>query len=55
MSGQAGQPTWLWGTNDGQNAYVYNPSNFNVHSVDGYHLNQDVRIYGLADIRGPDN
>ena len=30
-AGQAGQPTWLWGTNDGSNAYVWNPSNFSVN------------------------
>lgn len=30
-SGQSGQPTWLWGSNDGSNIYVYNPSNFNVN------------------------
>lgn len=29
-SGQSGQPTWLWGSNDGLNYYVWNPSNFNV-------------------------
>jgi hypothetical protein len=29
-SGQSGQPTWLWGGNDGANMYVYNPSNFSV-------------------------
>ncbi|MGO4624691.1 hypothetical protein AB4Z34_31675 [Ensifer sp. 2YAB10] len=29
-SGQGGQPSWLWGGNDGTNMYVYNPSNFNV-------------------------
>lgn len=29
-SGQAGQPSWLWGGNDGVNHYVYNPSNFSV-------------------------
>lgn len=29
-SGQSGQPYWLWGSNDGTNMYVYNPSNFNV-------------------------
>lgn len=28
--GQSGQPYWLWGSNDGTNMYVYNPSNFNV-------------------------
>ena len=30
-SGQAGQPTWIWGSNDGTNMFVYNPSNFNVN------------------------
>lgn len=28
--GQGGQPSWLWGGNDGENMYVYNPSNFTV-------------------------
>lgn len=28
--GNAGQPTWLWGGEDGTNMYVYNPSNFSV-------------------------
>ena len=32
-SGQAGQPSWLWGGSDGVNMYVYNPSNFNVTSA----------------------
>jgi hypothetical protein len=30
-SGQSGQPTWLWGSNDGSNYYVWNPSNFSVN------------------------
>ena len=30
-SGQSGQPTWLWGSNDRANQYVYNPSNFSVN------------------------
>lgn len=30
-SGQGGQPSWLWGGNDGQDMYVYNPSNFSVN------------------------
>lgn len=30
-NGQALQPTWLWGTNDGVNSYVWNPSNFSVN------------------------
>ena len=32
-SGQSGQPSWLWGSNDGTSTYVYNPSNFSVHSA----------------------
>ena len=32
-SGQAGQPSWLWGSNDGSNHYVYNPANFNVNNA----------------------
>ncbi|WP_244561430.1 gp53-like domain-containing protein [Ensifer aridi] len=45
-SGQGGQPSWLWGGNDGTNMYVYNPSNFSVNyaasagnadTVDGLH------------------
>jgi hypothetical protein len=30
-AGQAGQPTYLWGSNDGANSYVWNPSNFSVN------------------------
>lgn len=30
-SGQSGQPTYVWGTGDGTNMYVWNPSNFNVN------------------------
>ena len=30
-SGQGGQPAWLWGGNDSDNMYVYNPSNFSVN------------------------
>lgn len=30
-SGQNGQPSWLWGGNDGSNMYIYNPSNFSVN------------------------
>lgn len=45
-SGQAGQPTWLWGGNSQHSYYVYNPSNFrvayatsagNADTVDGKH------------------
>ena len=30
-NGQGGQPQWLWGGNDPNNMYVYNPSNFSVN------------------------
>lgn len=30
-AGQAGQPTWVWGGNDGLNHYVYNPANWSVN------------------------
>ena len=30
-AGKAGQPTWLWGGEDGSNMYVYNPVNFAVN------------------------
>jgi hypothetical protein len=30
-SGQGGQPSWLWGGNDGSSMFVYNPSNFSVN------------------------
>lgn len=30
-SGQGGQPSWVWGGNDPNNMYVYNPSNFSVN------------------------
>lgn len=29
-NGQGGQPTWLWGGNNNNDWYVYNPSNFSV-------------------------
>lgn len=29
-AGQSGQPTWLWGGNDFNSYYIYNPSNFRV-------------------------
>lgn len=35
-SGQAGQPSWLFGGSDPSAIYVYNPSNFNVNSVGGW-------------------
>ena len=34
-NGQGGQPTWLWGGENGTDMYVYNPSNFRVSNA-GY-------------------
>jgi hypothetical protein len=31
FSGQAGQPSWMWGSNDGANMLVWNPANFSVN------------------------
>ncbi len=42
-SGQGGQPTWLWGSNDGQNFYVWNPSNFNVNNA----LHSATMVWGF--------
>lgn len=53
-NGQGGQPSWVWGGNDGTNHYVYNPSNFNVNyansagnadTLDGYHESAFPKIY----------
>lgn len=32
-SGQSGQPSWLWGSNNGTDVKVWNPANFNVNSA----------------------
>lgn len=32
-AGQSGQPSRLWGSNDGTNMYVWNPNNFNVNTA----------------------
>jgi hypothetical protein len=39
-AGQGGQPTWLLGSNDGINWYVWNPSNFSVN----YAANAEVAV-----------
>jgi hypothetical protein len=40
---KGGQPTWLWGGENGTDMYVYNPSNFRVaHSVNTAGLDHDV-------------
>ena len=61
-SGQSGQPSWLWGSNDGTNMYVWNPSNFHVAYADnatnatysastaGYPLLQRSRGYSVGDV-----
>lgn len=40
---KGGQPTWLWGGENGADMYVYNPSNFKVaHSVSTAGLDHDI-------------
>lgn len=50
-AGKTGQPSWLWGGENGEDMYVYNPSNFsvnyaasagNVAKVNGHTVNSDV-------------
>ena len=64
-SGQAGQPAWLWGGNDFNSYYVYNPSNFrvayaasagNADTVDGEHASNFVRagVYGQSNLNSLD-
>lgn len=51
-NGQGGQPTWLWGGENGTNMYVYNPSNFRVaHSVNTAGLDHNItfKISKVAD------
>ena len=48
-SGKDGQPTWLWGGEDGTNMYVYNPANFVVHYADWANgANNGVVSYGFG-------
>ena len=52
--GHDGQPTWLWGGEDGTNMYVYNPKNFSVyHSTRTYNLQStpdvdNCTLYGVS-------
>lgn len=50
-AGKTGQPSWLWGGENGEDMYVYNPSNFSVNyaasagnaaEVNGHTVNSDV-------------
>lgn len=64
-NGQSGQPSWLWGGEDGSNMYVYNPANFSVNyatsanyangagncdTVDGWHMNLVYDGWGIKPI-----
>jgi len=52
--GHDGQPTWLWGGEDGTNMYVYDPKNFSVyHSTRTYNLQStpdvdNCTLYGVS-------
>lgn len=64
-NGQGGQPSWLWGGEDGSNMYIYNPANFSVNyansanyangagnadTVDGWHMNLAYNGWGIKPI-----
>lgn len=59
--GRSGQPTWLWGGNDGVNMYIYNPSNFNVNyavmtdSVKMFNNDTNGGVYHLTFASGATN
>ncbi len=47
--GQSGQPTWLWGCNDGGNMYVWNPSNFSVkYAASAGYVSNSLNIFGVS-------
>lgn len=47
--GQSGQPTWLWGCNDGTNCYVWNPSNFSVkYATSAGYVSNSLNIFGVS-------
>lgn len=52
-SGKSGQPTWLWGGENGADMYVYNPSNFNVRyasstsKLDGFDGQTGAQTWGI--------
>lgn len=50
-NGQGGQPSWLWGSNDGVNIKVWNPSNFSVNYANsaGY----ANRAHGVINYNAP--
>ena len=52
-SGQSGQPTWLWGSNDGVNYYVWNPSNFSVNYASSAY-SSSYATYAQNDYNGND-
>ncbi len=51
-SGQGGQPSWLWGGNDGTNMYVYNPSNFSVNYANSSNYSNSSGSAGYANSSG---
>lgn len=62
-SGQSGQPAWLWGGNDFNSYYVYNPSNFRVayassagnsETLGGFPKNYDQAPFGTIPCIGND-
>lgn len=44
--GQSGQPQWLWGSNDGVNIKVWNPSNFSVNYANSTNYANSAGVSG---------
>ena len=47
-SGQSGQPTWLFGSNNGSDVYVWNPANFSVNYANSAGTANDPNKLPLA-------
>lgn len=48
-AGQSDQPNWLWGSNDGVNMYVWNPSNFSVYKANKSDQLEAYTSWGFTD------
>ena len=51
-NGQGGQPSWLWGGNNPNDAYVWNPSNFSVNHANTANFAGSANTAGRANTAG---
>ena len=51
-NGQGGQPSWLWGGNNPNDAYVWNPSNFSVNHANTANSAGSANTAGRANTAG---